>query len=76
MQRITKRTARKLYEEGNPFIMVPHKMRPDSFMACKIGSNDFDQGMEVSFNTLVNSFEYYNCGLAEVGRYAAFYVED
>lgn len=72
--RITKTQARKLYDEGKSFIMVPNKLRPDCFAAIPIDEHSFENLTGTSFDTMVNSFEYYDCS-NEAGKTAAFYIE-
>lgn len=72
MEQINKTTARKLYEKGEPFIIVPANMRPDSVMGIKVqngiwGHEDFDN--------FYNEFCFHNCN-NETGRYPRFYVEE
>ena len=40
-----------------------------------IGSSSFERMTETPFDTMVNSFIYYNCD-NERGRYPAYYIED
>ena len=74
MKQINKATARELYKEGKPFIIVPCNMRPDGMFAIKmrpwLGYTD-----NISFDNFYNEFCYYNCN-NETGRYPRFYVEE
>lgn len=72
MKKITKRTARKLYDESKEFWITACHMRPEC--GILIGSLSFEQMAGVSFDAMVNSFSYYNCD-GERGRYPAYYVE-
>lgn len=69
LERVSKRTARWHYNNGEPIILLPVKCYTEMFaFETKENYNkvkDFDQ--------LVNEFEYYNCN-HECGYYAAFYV--
>ena len=75
--RLTKKQARKLFNEGSPVLIVPCRCSPFDFsgrysrysaVAHKlIMSEDYQD-----FDKFVNAFEYYNCN-PELGRYAAFY---
>lgn len=69
--KIDKRQARKLWNEGKQFIIVSCNMQPDWGMAV---GKKWDGNENRSFDSLVNEFSYYNCD-AERGRYPAFYVE-
>ncbi len=69
--RISKNKAHRLYAMHKAFIMVPSKMRPDSFMAATID----DSIIEETFDLVVASFERYNCINKETGLKAAFYMK-
>lgn len=73
MKRIRKDQARKRYNAGEKIFIVPCKIRPDNlwgFRGCMVNNHGRD------FDSYVNEFEYYNCGYAETGRYAAFYIPE
>ena len=75
MKRISKAAARRLWNNGENFIIVPCKCSP-----CGLGSlyTETDLTTEqrdgVDFDKFVNSFEFYNCN-NEMGKYSAFYKE-
>lgn len=83
--RITKMEARKRWDEGKSFIMVPCKCSAyypyrgngDCYYGLGQMAYTIDPVMAAShfehFDDLCNHFEYYNCNPV-VGRYAAFYV--
>ena len=73
MKKITKVTARKLYNEGKEFWITACGMRPEA--GILIGSTSFERMADIPFDTMVNSFTYYNCD-NERGRYPAYYVEE
>ena len=81
--RINKASARKQYLQGRTVFLLPCNFRFGSpwFSAYPMNRNRDENfvidetGMENRFNSLVNSFEYYNCTCRETGEYAAFYVE-
>lgn len=73
MIKIDKRKARKLYDAGRPFWIVPCHLRPQC--GILIGSCSFERMADISFDDMVKSFEYYNCG-NDTGKYAAFYTDD
>ena len=69
IERVSKRTARRYYNNGESIILLPVKCYSEMF-SFETGENrnkveDFDQ--------MVNEFEYYNCN-NECGYYAAFYI--
>jgi hypothetical protein len=69
LRRITKATARKLYNNHQPVVIIPCKCHPGS--AWFTGLEFENDGS--AFDTLVNSFIYYNCNDAQLGKYPAFY---
>ena len=73
MKKITKVTARKLYNEGKEFWITACNMRPET--GILIGSASFERMADIPFDTMVDSFTYYNCD-NERGRYPAYYVEE
>lgn len=73
-KRVTKRTAFKLYKEGEEIYLSPVNILPSSMMwatAVKIKSSDCPRKWE----DRVNEFEYYMCNDSILGRYAAFYTK-
>lgn len=70
-RRITKSTARKMYNQGQPFYMIPVKFHPESPWGLLCPITDFSK----TFDALINAFCYYNCRDNESGRYPAFYVK-
>lgn len=75
VKRINKRVARKLFNEGKEFWIVPRLQDPlrwGNLINFKGAANYYDSYM--SFDALVNAFEYYNCD-NERGTYSAFYME-
>lgn len=72
--RISKRTAKKMYNDGKSVYIVP----------CKVYANDNNYWIKPyeikinkdidPFDRIVNSFEYYNCN-HELGYYTAFYIK-
>lgn len=73
LEKITKKQAAECYRLGQPFVMVPCKMRPDSFLACCITEKSFQSLAGEPFEYVVDAFRYYNCTTAETGRQVAFY---
>ena len=70
--RVQRRTAKRLFEEGNEVFITPHKMRfsehwnPPYNMAAGRSESKFDD--------IVNSFIYYHCN-TETGKYPSFYIK-
>ena len=73
MKRINKAAARKMYNNGQSFWITACNMPAER--GILIGSLSFEKLTEIPFDTMVNSFEYYNC-FSETGRYAAFYTSE
>lgn len=71
MERINKRVARKLFNEGKTFWITACNMRPECGLLMNAGTYENEL---VDFDTFVNSFTYYIC-CNETGRYPAFYIE-
>lgn len=70
-RRITKSTARKMYEHGQPFYMISVNFNPESPWGLLCPITDFSE----TFDTLINEFCYYNCRDNETGKYPAFYIQ-
>lgn len=75
MKKITKSTARKLYNEKKNFWMTACNMRPEFGVLIGSLSFSYEDSGDWTFDQLVNSFTYYNCD-NERGRYPAYYVEE
>jgi hypothetical protein len=73
MKKINKKQARELYAQGKSFWIVACNLRP----ACGIliGSCSFERMADIPFDTMVDSYECYNCN-NNAGRYAAFYMDE
>lgn len=69
--RVQRRTAKRLFEEGNEVFITPHKMR---FSAQWNPPRSITAGSESKFDDIVNSFIYYQCN-TETGKYLSFYVK-
>lgn len=69
--RVQRRTAKRLFEEGNEVFITPHKMR---FSAQWNPPHSIMAGSESKFDDIVNSFIYYQCN-TETGKYPSFYVK-
>lgn len=75
LQKISKTQARKRFMSFKPFVMVPNKMSPLSFMAITIDEHTNRDPEGDNFEQIVNAFWYYNCCTAESGLRVAFYAE-
>lgn len=74
-ERIDKKTARMAYNNGLTVLFCPVNMRPFTPWHLEIGINKNFEGYNgVSFENVVNAFEWYNCTNNETGRYTAFYI--
>ena len=71
-KRITKRTAKRLYEMGEPVLFCPVKLIPGGPWGngCIVTKKD-----GTTFTQVLNAFEHYNCSRA-TGNYTAFYVKE
>lgn len=80
-KRITKAEARKRYENNEPFVMCPCKMRPG--FPFGMHSTIFPEAHKPagypelwdSFDSVYNNWAYYNASY-EAGYYAHFYIEE
>ena len=71
-KRISKRTAERLYNSGEPVLLCPVKLVPggawgNGCIVTKENGTNFEQ--------VLNAFEYYICN-NETGNYAAFYIKE
>jgi len=78
-EHVHKATARKAYNEGKTIAIDGCKMSPfnvwnTTVIISKEGEDAFYGDDETHFDSVVNSFEYYNCNSAQ-GRRAAFYMK-
>ena len=69
-RRVTKRSAKMLYDKGSNIHLVPCKLNPESDWTSIISINKI---CGKSFEELVRAFEYYNCSNL-VGTYCAYYL--
>lgn len=68
---IQKRTAKKLFEQGEDLIFCPCNFWPFGVWSPGV-LIEAGRSEEISFESCVANFEYYNCG-AEQGHYTTFY---
>jgi hypothetical protein len=82
--RITKSDARKMFNKGESFYIIAHKMRPgfpfslgmliDGAHYAKENAERAPYGLsQETFDTVVQEFCWYNANCHETGTYAAFY---
>ena len=69
LERVSKRTARRHYNNGESIIILPVKCYSEQFAF----ETEENYNKIRTFDNLVTEFEYYNCNY-ECGYYAAFYV--
>ncbi len=83
--RISKQTARKMFNAGQPFYIIAHKMRPSMpfSLGMTIDPNHIKAErsltptyptVESLFDATVTDFCFYNAYCHETGTYAAFYT--
>ena len=70
IKQIQKRTAKKLFNSGKTIFIQSSNFRPFGVWSqcIEVSNKDGD-----SFESIVNSFEYYNCNSNETGLYTTFY---
>lgn len=77
-QRVSKKDARRAYNNGLAVIFCPVNLRPGKPWnpEAVICPHSFEVVNDVitPFEKRVNEFEYYNCINNETGRYTAFYI--
>ena len=75
MQQVQKRTARKMFHEGEAIYLCSCNMHFDSAWQTPIViSKEVGKSLGYTFDQLCDNYEYYNCD-SERGRYAHFYVK-
>ena len=71
-RRIRKDDARRLYDGGVTVYLLPCKVYPDDnhpwIKPYRMEGRPFEK--------TVNEFEFYNCNIAELGYYAAYYIRE
>ena len=73
--RVNKRHARSAYEAGSDVIITPANIKPfNPWRTHARISKRRQWGCNVTFDSIINEYEYYNCNSNEVGRYPAYYV--
>lgn len=78
LKRISKRTAKKMFEQGKTIFLQSSNFKPFGVWSQAIEINNqkdcFLSGV-YGFEQYVKSFEYYNCSYQQ-GYYASFYIEE
>ena len=75
-ERINKRKAKRLYNDGKTVILCPVNIRPFGFCNFQGSFNRNNCGTDFlfeNFEKLVDFYEHYNCNHCKTGYYAAFY---
>lgn len=75
-ERITKTAAKKLFSTGKTFYIQSCNFIPVNMWQSAMEIDPIRyQDESMSFDSMVNNFEYYNCGDNERGYYSSFYVK-
>lgn len=75
LERISKKTARKLYNAGDEILFIPCKLNPENnFYNLGMWQHKELWGQYENFELLCDQFEIYNCN-NEAGTYTAFYIK-
>lgn len=69
LEQVQKRTAKKLFDSGETIYVQNSNFRPFGPWSQRI---EITNKNGETFESIVNSFEYYNCN-SETGYYATFY---
>jgi hypothetical protein len=74
IQQIQKRTAKKLFNNGEIIYLQSSNFHPfGAWSTCyDCNKNNVNNNGE-TFDNIVNNFEYYNCANNETGLYTTFY---
>lgn len=71
--RVQKRTAVKLYNEGEAVYLLPVNVRPDNPWEAPYKIHRSDKGAQ-SIDQIISYYSYYNCRHNQTGLYPAFYT--
>lgn len=71
-ERVSKATARRVFNNDMPIMLCPCNLRPETGLFSTVVQNG--KHLDTTFETLLNTFEYYNCTTNVTGRYTAFYI--
>lgn len=70
--KINKVAAKGFYLQGKTIYLLPCKCSPDGLWVKPYAINKDNDG---DFETLINSYTYYNCSNYELGRRCSYYIE-
>lgn len=73
-QRVDKRTARRLYNEGQNIYVTTLYCRPEVCSPVDV-QQDYEGCQGYTFDQIINEFIWYNCNYA-TGRYPAYYIKE
>lgn len=71
-ERVSKATARRVFNNDMPVMLCPCNLRPETGLFSTVVQNG--KHLDTTFETMLNTFEYYNCTTNVTGRYTAFYI--
>lgn len=71
LARIDKRKARNLFERGVKIYLAPSNFRP---IGVWFTAHEIDLSAGYDFDTIVNSFDYYNCINHETGYFPSYFI--
>ena len=63
-ERVSKATARRVFNNDMPIMLCPCNLRPETGLFITVVQNG--KHLNTTFETLLNTFEYYNCTTNEV----------
>lgn len=75
VQQISKRRARRLYEQNVEIFLMASNLRFDNGFSHPMPLQKCRRLERDSFDGIVNEFEWYNCD-SERGKYTHFYVAE
>ena len=73
-ERISKAAAKKLFDKGAVFYMVPCNVSPDNNIMYP-ARIEKEPGYNDDFEKIVAAYTVYNCNYKEYGKYPAFYTK-
>ena len=73
LKQVNKTVARKLFNKGVTVYILPSNMRLNNTWGKPLDTNQ--EMYDMSFDKIVNSFEYYNCN-NKTGLYTHFLTEN
>lgn len=74
--RVSKKEARLRFQRGESILLCPVNFRPSSPWSVVSEISGKASSEKNEFDSIVNSFEFYNCCNRETGKYAAFYSKE